>query len=127
MRRSALACALALAACHAARPPGPKPDDGPLAIWPAAASLAPGDSLLFAASRAVTWSLDETGGGALDGAGYYVAPAPSSAGDFHVRALDDRGQTAVSAVSVRPRALTLVAGLPGGPGSVSRGRTRRPG
>ncbi|HZS42055.1 MAG TPA: hypothetical protein VFF06_34740 [Polyangia bacterium] len=118
MRRSAAAAlgALALVACSSGRHVGPKPDDGPLAIWPAAASLAPGDALAFAANRAVTWTLDESGAGALDAGGRYVAPA--GAGEFHVRATDDRGQVAVAAVSVAPRALQLLAGLPGGPGSV---------
>ncbi len=112
--------ALALAAgCHAERahvgPASPS-----LNVWPAAASLSPGDPIAFAADHAVAWTVEETGGGAIDDTGLYVAP--SAPGLYHVRATTTDATSpalaTVAVVDVAPRALDLFAGLPCGEGSV---------
>jgi sugar lactone lactonase YvrE len=116
-RRALVLLALGAAACV---PPSRKPPAMvAFELWPRASTVQPGDPLAFAASRAATFSVEESGGGAIDASGLYVAPA--APGVYHVLATSDAGERASAVVRVAPLALDLVAGLPGGSGSVDGG------
>jgi Galactose oxidase, central domain len=77
-----------------------------LTISPAAVTLAPGGAQTFTASVAgfpnanVTWTVQETGGGLINGAGFYTAPG--AVGLYHVVAtsVKDMTLTASSTVTV---------------------------
>ena len=97
-----------------------------VAVVPVAARLLPGESTSFAAAvtgsavTAVVWTVQEAGGGVVDGSGRYTAP--STTGTFHVvasSAADPRvsGTAVVTvtsaplvAVSVAPRTASLSTG-----------------
>lgn len=80
--------AAATAGCGGPGADSPGAQTGDVAVIPAAIEVAPGDPVGFAATVvgsanvAVTWSVQEAGGGTIDGAGNYTAPA--STGTFHV-------------------------------------------
>jgi hypothetical protein len=77
-----------------------------LTISPAAVTLAPGGVQTFTASVSgfpnanVTWTVQETGGGVINGAGFYTAPG--AVGFYHVVAtsVEDTTLTASSTVTV---------------------------
>jgi Kelch motif/Bacterial Ig-like domain (group 2) len=77
-----------------------------LTISPAAVTLAPGGAQTFTASVAgfpnanLTWTVQETGGGVINSAGFYTAPG--AAGFYHVVAtsVEDTTLTASSTVTV---------------------------
>jgi Bacterial Ig-like domain (group 2)/Galactose oxidase, central domain len=76
-----------------------------LTISPAAVTLAPGGAQTFTASVAgfpnanVTWTVQETGGGVINSAGFYTAP--SGVGFYHVVAsVENTTLTASSTVTV---------------------------
>jgi len=86
-----------------------------VSVSPGEASLTTGQSSQFAAvvtgtvDLAVTWVVDEAGGGAVDASGLYTAPG--AAGTYHVRAVSHADP------SVSGAAVVTVAAPP--PGSVS--------
>lgn len=88
-----------------------------VAVVPDAAAVALGQKQQFAAvvtgtdDGSVTWSVDETAGGTIDGDGLYTAP--SQAGTFHLRA------TSVSDDTVSGTALVYVSAAPAPTVSVS--------
>jgi Galactose oxidase, central domain/Bacterial Ig-like domain (group 2)/Kelch motif len=75
-------------------------------ISPAAVTLRPGGTLTFTApvtglaNTGVTWTIQETGGGLINGAGFYTAPG--AVGFYHVVAtsVEDTTLTASSTVTV---------------------------
>ena len=76
-----------------------------VAVSPASASTSVNGVLAFSAavtgtSSGVTWSVQESGGGSIDGSGRYTAPA--SAGTFHVvaTAVADRSKSGQATVNV---------------------------
>jgi hypothetical protein len=75
-----------------------------LTISPAAITLAPGGVLTFTASVAgfpnanVTWTVQETGGGVINGAGFYTAPG--AVGFYHVVATSVEGTTLTASSTV---------------------------
>lgn len=73
-----------------------------LGIDPAAASVPPAALVQFAALGApppLVWTVVESGGGTVSGAGLYTAPACPTTGVFHVQ-VSVGGQTAQAAVTV---------------------------
>jgi hypothetical protein len=83
-------------------------------VSPASASVAPGGTVTFSAtvsgttggqSTAVTWSVQESGGGTVSGSGVYSAPG--SAGTFHVAATSvaDPSRQGTATVTVTSSAL----------------------
>lgn len=99
---TSLALLLLAAAC------GADPQAVAVGIAPPSALLAPGGTQQFTAtvsgalSTAVTFSVEEAGGGAVDAAGLYTAPAAT--GVFHVvaRAQADTSKQARAEVTVQP-------------------------
>ena len=89
------------------------PGDG-VTVSPSQVALAPRGTVTFtatvssAAAVAVTWSVQETGGGTVDASGFYTAPG--SAGTFHVVATSaadpSKSGSAIVTVSV-PASLTV--------------------
>jgi hypothetical protein len=95
-------------------------------VTPSEAALATGQAAQFAAAvtgtadTAVTWQVDEAGGGQVDQAGLYTAPG--SAGTFHVRAVSRANSSASAAatitvsipppgsVVISPKTVTLASG-----------------
>jgi hypothetical protein len=91
-------------------------------IVPSTASTTTGGSLTFTAtvtgttagqSTAVTWSVQEGGGGTIDSSGHYRAP--SSTGTFHVVATSvaDPSKSATATVSVTATPVVAVSVSPG--------------
>ena len=76
----------------------------PLAISPAAVTLSPRGTQTFtavaaaSANASVTWSIQETGGGQINGAGFYTAP--SAAGFYHVIATSIEATTITASATV---------------------------
>lgn len=127
---SALAVLVALLACSAqvgtTSEPTPSAQTVTVAVTPDGAALAPGQSTQFAAAvtgttdLAVTWTVVESGGGAVDGSGVYTAPG--GAGTFHVKATSHADPSVSSAatvtvtvpaagtVAISPKAATVAAG-----------------
>ena len=89
-----------------------------LQLTPSPATVGRNASVQLTASRAVTWSVQEAAGGTVDDSGKYTAPA--YAGLFHVvaTAVDDTTATATATVTVGFNAVTVLAGAPGGGGSL---------
>ena len=87
-------------------------------VTPAPASVPRLGAQDFTASAPVTWSVVETGGGSIDAAGHYTAPA--FIGTYHVQAalVDDPNVTVLVAVSVVYSQIQVIAGAPGGQGAV---------
>src|SRR4029453_1381287 len=97
---------------------------GSLVVSPGATALPVRRTVTFTATRngtpaPVSWSVQEPGGGRIDGAGTYTAPP--TAGTFHVVATEstEPGSIAIATVTVTPSpvqvtispsAVTLVAG-----------------
>lgn len=83
-----------------------------LSIKTSSGSVTPDGSITLYASKAVTWSIEESNGGSITSAGVYTAPAFS--GSYHVQAttVATPAQQAVYAVTVsaQPAANTFVAG-----------------
>jgi len=85
-----------------------------VSVGPSTVTLGPGGAQKFAATvvgtdvtnNAVTWSVDEPGGGTIDASGSYTAP--STTGTFHVRA------TSVAAPSSPPGTATVTVKSPSG-------------
>src|SRR5262249_50494759 len=88
---------------------------GALAIEPPAIHVPAGRNQIFVANNAVTWSVMEVGGGAIDTTGMYVAP--NVPGTYHVMATDGTN-VGVATVIVEQMVLTLVTGAMGGQGIV---------
>jgi len=98
--------------------------DRPLVVTPGTSSVPVRRTVSFSATRdgvpaAVSWSVQEPGGGQIDGAGTY--PAPPTAGTFHVVATDSTGAGSIAMatvtvtaspvqVVVSPGTVTVVAG-----------------
>src|SRR5262249_32966113 len=93
-----------------------------VSIVPTNASTTTGGSLTFTAavtgttggqSTAVTWSVQESGGGTVNGPGGYTAPG--STGTFHVVATSvaDPSKTAVATISVTATPVVTVSVSPG--------------
>jgi hypothetical protein len=93
-----------------------------VAVTPAAASTTSGGALTFTAtvqgttgnqSKAVTWSVQESGGGTVDASGHYRAP--SGTGTFHVVAASaaDPSKRGVATVSVTATPVVTVSVSPG--------------
>ncbi len=91
-------------------------------IVPSNASTTTGGSLTFTAtvtgttagqSTAVTWSVQEGGGGTIDSSGHYLAP--STTGTFHVLATSvaDPSKTATATISVTATPVVAVSVSPG--------------
>lgn len=111
-RRTAVPVALALlgglAACNAKSTAAEGSGKVAVAIEPPTATVPAGGATQFAAVvtgatvTGVTWSVVEAGGGTVDTAGHYTAPAV--AGTYHVEAqsLADPTQLATAAVTVQP-------------------------
>jgi hypothetical protein len=126
----------ALSACNAGSTKPASPDANPGAaaqgvavqLTPSQAAVAAGGVLPFAATvtgtanTSVTWTVDETSGGAVTSAGVYTAPA--SAGTFHVRATSaaDTTKSAAAAVTVTAPAAVAVTISPA-TGTVNACRT----
>lgn len=122
----ALALLTALAsACSGGSSPGAPPEHAvAVTVTPGSTRVQAGSAVAFAATVAgtidtrVSWSVVESGGGAIDPAGVYTAPA--TPGGYHVKATSVAdasvsGQSAVTvllpvAVSISPRAPSVVAG-----------------
>ena len=75
-----------------------------LTISPAAATLSPNGTQTFTASavsianNSVTWTVQEKGGGVINGAGFYTAP--SAAGFYHVIATSIEATTTTASATV---------------------------
>ena len=88
MRRAILALAVLVPLCASARP----------------FALKPGRSLqlmAMTAGPAVTWSVEEAGGGTVDGTGFYTAPACAAFSwpqTFHIDAVSGALKTVVTVV-----------------------------
>jgi carbon monoxide dehydrogenase subunit G len=98
--------------------------DRPLVVTPGTSSVPVRRTVSFSATRdgvpaAVSWSVQEPGGGQIDGAGTYTAPP--TAGTFHVVATDSTGAGSIAMatvtvtaspvqVVVSPGTVTVVAG-----------------
>src|SRR6266849_4633897 len=87
-----------------------------VSIAPRTASVVAGGTQLFAASvtgttagqsTAVTWSVQEVGGGTVDSSGYYVAP--SSTGTYHVVATSVADSSKSAAATVTVTATPVIA------------------
>ncbi len=87
-----------------------------VSIAPRTASVVAGGTQLFAASvtgttagqsTAVTWSVQEVGGGTVDSSGYYVAP--SSTGAYHVVATSVADSSKSAAATVTVTATPVIA------------------
>ena len=123
----AIALAVLVAGSSACSPGRLAPPAISVAIEPPTATVGPFGQARFSATvtggaaTAVAWSVQESGGGVVDAAGVYTAPA--TPGAYHVVAssAEDPGQSAVAtvtvhaatssvAVAVSPRAATLPAG-----------------
>jgi hypothetical protein len=118
---------LAVAALSACGGSGPTAEaartDVAVVVDPSSAALAPAGSVTFAATvtgtanTAVTWSVQESGGGTVDTTGRYVAPG--AAGVYHVVARSTADATASAsatvtivapvAVTISPRTATVAA------------------
>ena len=98
----------------------PMPADGQLfAISPTTFTLFTGESINFAATGDVTWSVQEgAAGGSIDGEGRYTAP--ESAGTYTVVATSTGyyGHTETASVQVLSGGVVNFAGQLGGPGFV---------
>lgn len=81
-------------------------------VQPSSANVPPGGTAKFAAAvtgsadTGVTWSVVESGGGAVDTTGLYTAPA--AGGTFHVRAASRADPTAIATAQVVVAAPTPV-------------------
>ena len=128
LRLAALAAASALAACTATV--GGSQDSAAqgvsVVVTPDAIELAPGQETQFGAmvtgtaDGEVTWSIDEAGGGTIDQAGNYTAPAAD--GVYHIRAASHASPQAsavatatvrtpaAGSVAISPHTTTVVAG-----------------
>lgn len=103
---AALGLAALIAACGGSGADSPAGQDGEVTVLPAAVEVAPGSAVGFAATVvgtanvAVTWAVQESGGGTIDGLGNYTAP--SSTGTFHVVATSaaDPSKTGSATVTV---------------------------
>lgn len=88
-------------------------------ITPTAAKLSSGQAQQFTAdvtgstNKAVTWSVQESGGGTVTKAGLYTAP--STSGTFHVQATSAADPTKNATATVIVTAITCVAGSPDTP------------
>ncbi len=84
--------------------PAPAPAPITIAISPQTASVVAGNTVQFTATvsgstnAAATWSVAETGGGTVSGAGLYTAPA--SAGAYHVVATSSADTSKTSSATV---------------------------
>lgn len=73
-------------------------------ISPAAVTLRPGETLTFAATvtglanTGVTWTIEETGGGLINGAGFYTAPG--AVGFYHVVATSTETTTVTASSTI---------------------------
>lgn len=89
-----------------------------LSVDPDSATLSTGQAAQFAAvvtgtaDLSVTWQVDESAGGTVDGSGLYTAP--SAAGTYHVRAVS-HANGAISALAT----VTVVAPPPSGSVAIS--------
>ncbi len=100
------ACSATVSAPEQAASPKPAATSVVVAVEPSSPSLRPSEAVAFAAAvtgavnTSVRWSVRETGGGAIDGTGRYLAPAV--AGTFHVDATSvaDPAATAAATVTV---------------------------
>jgi hypothetical protein len=90
-----------------------------IAISPTSASVIAGATRQFTATvtgtsnTAVTWSVQESGGGTVSTTGLYTAPA--TAGTFHVRATSVADPTKSASATVTVTPVSCVAGSPGVP------------
>lgn len=90
-----------------------------VAISPTSASVVVGNTRQFTATvtgtsnTAVTWSVQESGGGTISASGLYTAPA--AAGTFHVRATSVADPTKSAGATVTVTPISCVAGSPGVP------------
>jgi hypothetical protein len=128
--RAALLLA-AFAACGgSATPQGSAGQQVAVSVAPPAAEVAAGGAVSFGATvtgtanTQVTWSVQETGGGSVDGTGNYLAPA--TAGTFHVvaRSVADSNVSGSAVVTVQAsgtvytlptdRRTNWAPGVPGG-------------
>lgn len=75
-------------------------------------------ALQFTSNVPASWSVDEDAGGEIDETGFYVSP--DVPGTFHVTAssIENPEDTVTTTVNAAPLALRVVAGQPGGPGTI---------
>ncbi len=101
------------AQCPAGDPDAGTPTTS-VTVEPTSARLRLGGTQSFTANVAVTWSVEEPNGGAIDSSGRYRAPLVP--GVYHVRATPAEGEAQLVLVTVGPQDLVVAAGQPGGAG-----------
>lgn len=120
LRAIALACAAAMGVCGCGVSSTSSPPSTfiSVAVTPSSVTVLRDATQAFAANTAVTWSVEESSGGTINGAGLYTPP-PNGAGTFHViatsKANPDLTGTAVVVVpapqvAIDPAAVTLRPG-----------------
>ncbi|WP_041453675.1 hypothetical protein [Anaeromyxobacter dehalogenans] len=123
---TALGLAAALTACGGSGADGPDAQLPGVTVTPAAVEVAPGEPVGFAATVtgsanvAVTWAVQETGGGTIDGSGNYTAPA--STGTFHVVATSAADPSKSGSATVTVATAPPPGGGGGGAGVISADR-----
>jgi len=93
----------------------PPPPPVVVSVSPSAVSVQTGEAFQFTArvtgtaNTSVTWTVVETGGGAVDANGVYTAPATT--GTYHVKATSvaDTSKSSQATVTVKPAVLVTIA------------------
>jgi len=113
--------------------PGSEPQEIAVSVSPSTVTVPSGTTLPFGAqvtgtnNTAVTWTVEEPGGGSITTGGLYTAPNVSSNGTYHVRATSqaDSSKFGRATVTVTPGVPPIVVSVSPNPATVGSGGTQQ--